>query len=339
MGGRPTINDVAERAGVSKSLVSLVLRGAGNVSDHRRLAVERAVAELGYRPNAVARSLVERRTRTVGVLVADLHNPFFPEVIDGLEEQAGALGYRALLGSGNRRPVREEQTVDAFLELQVDGLVLLSPVLRTAVVREARRAVPVVLVGSRSPGVAGVDTVSSDEAHGTALAVDYLVSLGHHRIAHIAGGLNPASDLRRRGYEAAMRAAGLGDQVRTVAGGFTTDQGGYEAMAQLLADGERPTAVLAANDLAAVGAMGTLHDAGLAVPGDVSLVGYDNSYLAGIRRLSLTSVNQPRFDMGRLAMATLHERITGAGRRAGHHVLDPDLVIRATTGPPPGHAR
>jgi DNA-binding LacI/PurR family transcriptional regulator len=183
---RPTIHDVAERAGVSKSLVSLVLRGAPNVSDRRRAAVAQAVTDLGYRPNAVARSLVEQRTRTVGVLVSNLHNPFFAEVVDGLQEQATELGYRVLLGSGNGLSVREEETVEALLELRVEGLVMLNPVLDAWVVDDASRSVPVVVVGRHDLRLLRVDTVSSDDARGTALAVEHLIGLGHRHIAHIA---------------------------------------------------------------------------------------------------------------------------------------------------------
>lgn len=331
---RPTIHDVAERAGVSKSLVSLVLRGAPNVSDRRRAAVAQAVTDLGYRPNAVARSLVEQRTRTVGVLVSNLHNPFFAEVVDGLQEQATALGYRVLLGSGNGLSVREEETVEALLELRVEGLVMLNPVLDAWVVDDASRSVPVVVVGRHDLRLLRVDTVSSDDARGTALAVEHLIGLGHRHIAHIAAGRVAAADPRRQGYEAAMRRAGLGAQIRVSSGDYTTDEGGYEGMTKLLAERPPPTAVLAHNDLAAVGAMGALDDAGLRVPDDVSLVGYDNSYLAGVRHLSLTSVSQPRLEMGRLALTAVHERIDNSDGPARNDVLEPVLVVRATTAPP-----
>jgi DNA-binding LacI/PurR family transcriptional regulator len=329
----PTIHDVAARAGVSKSLVSLVLRGAPNVSEHRRAAVAKAIAELGYRPSAAARSLVERRTRTIGVLVADLHNPFFAEVFDGLRTHAVELGYRTLLGSGDRLGTEEEATVETMLELRVEGLVLLSPRVSAGMVRDAARTTPVAIAGTNLR-IPGVDTVSSDEPKGTALAVEHLVGLGHRRIAHIAGTAS-RRDPRREGYEAAMRRAGLGDCVRVIAGEHDTDEGGYIGMRELLADPVLPTAVLAHNDLAAVGALSAMDEAGVRVPEDVSLVGYDNSYLAGIRHLSLTSVNQPRLEIGRLSMAALHDRITGATGRARNQVVTPDLVVRQTTAPPP----
>jgi DNA-binding LacI/PurR family transcriptional regulator len=333
---RPTINDVAARAGVSKSLVSLVIRGSPNVSAARRDAVRQAAAELGYRPNAVARSLVEQRTHIVGLLVSDLHNPFFAEVIDGLQDEARRLGYRMLLGSGNRVPAEEEETVEALLQLRIDALILLSPALPPAIVRQAAQTVPVTVVGHRGTRIPGVDTVGSDDALGTALAVEHLVALGHRRIAHIAGARRRwGADPRCRGYEAAMERVGLAAFRRIVEGDYTTDEGGYEGMARLLASGPRPTAVLAVNDLAAVGAIAALDDHGHRVPEDVSVVGYDNSALAAVRHLSLTSVNQSRWEMGRLAMAAVHDRIEGTRRRAGHRVLAPDLVVRNTTGPPP----
>ena len=201
---RPTIRNVAERAGVSKSLVSLVMRGSSNVSDARREAVLRAARELGYRPNAVARSLVEGRTRLIGALVADLHNPFFAEFLDGLQEELHGGGLRLLVSSGRWDPDFAAEAVDAFLELRVDGLVLLSVVPEDGTLREAVRAVPIVVVGERDLGVAGTDVIADDDELGGRLAVDHLVQLGHRRIAHIEGAPSTSAAYRRNGYEAAM---------------------------------------------------------------------------------------------------------------------------------------
>ena len=331
---RPTILDVAARAGVSKSLVSNVLRGVPTVSPARRDAVLRAAEELGYRPNAVARSLVQRRTRTMGVLVSNLHNPFFADVIDGLQAVAGRHGYTVLLVSGGRDAAVEAQTVDALLEQRVDGLVLLSPHLPSAQVARAAAAVPVVAVGRRYRDVRGADWVVSDDDAGTGLAVAHLVELGHRRIAHIGGGRRAGGRERSRGYRAAMTVAGLPLGPEVADDSFTTEEGGNAAARRLLDAPRRPTAVLAVNDLAAVGAMDAVEAAGLRVPADLSIVGYDNSALAGLRHVALTTVDQPRVEMGERAADLLLRRVDGHGGPARHVLLAPRLVVRATTAPP-----
>lgn len=328
---RPTILDVAARAGVSKSLVSNVLRGVPTVSPARRAAVVRAAEELGYRPNAVARSLVQRRTRTMGVLVSDLHNPFFADVIDGLQNVAGRHGYTVFLASGGRDAAAEARTVDALLEQRVDGLVLLSPTLPGTQVARAVAVVPVVVVGRRYRDVRGADSVVSDDDAGTGLAVRHLVELGHRRIAHIGGGRRAGGRERRHGYRAAMAAAGLARGPEVSDDSFTTEEGGHAAARQLLDAPERPTAVLAVNDLAAVGAMDAVETAGLRVPDDLSIVGYDNSALAALRHIALTSVDQPRVEMGERAAELL---LRGAGGPGRHVLLAPRLVVRTTTARP-----
>src|SRR5262245_11267190 len=192
---KPTIRNVAARAGMSKSLVSLVMRGSPNVSERRRRAVLKAARELGYRPNAVARSLVEGRTRLIGALVADLHNPFFAEFLDGLQESLHGGGLRMLVGSGRWDPTFEAEAVEAFLEMRVDGLVLLSVV--PPALGEAAANVPVVVVGEHD--VAGVDIVVDDDELGARLAVEHLVRLGHRRIAHIEGAPTTTARYRRAG--------------------------------------------------------------------------------------------------------------------------------------------
>jgi DNA-binding LacI/PurR family transcriptional regulator len=329
---RPTIVDVAARAGVSKSLVSRALRGATTVSAERRAAVWQAVEELGYRPNAVARSLVQRRSQTVGVLVADLHNLFFAGILDGIEAAAAPRGYRVLIITGHRRRAAEAPALETLLELRVDGIILAGALLSNRVVTEARAAVPVALV-ARDVRVPGVDTVANDDLAGAALAVEHLHGLGHRQIALVDGGRGPGAADRRRGYEAAMHRLGLGVHVRVATGDFT-DEGGYQAARSLLAQGPAPTAICAANDLAATGVLTALLEAGLRVPADVSLVGYDDTALAALRHLSLTTVHQPRAAIGQAAMEAVLARIDGGDGRARRVLLAPSLVERATTGPP-----
>jgi DNA-binding LacI/PurR family transcriptional regulator len=209
----PTIVDVAGRAGVSKSLVSRVMRGERAVSASSRDAVIAAAESLGYRPNAVARSLVQRRTFNVGVMISDLHNVFFAEVLDGLDLAAAAGGYRILITTGNRERDAEAQALEQLLQLRADGIVLAGARLSPEVVAAAARSVPVAVVGSNFP-LAEVDVVVNDDVRGGELAVEHLAGLGHVCIAMIDGGEGAGAGDRRAGYQSAMRRLGLGRHVR-----------------------------------------------------------------------------------------------------------------------------
>lgn len=330
--GRPTIEDVARRAAVSKSLVSLVMRGGRHVSAKRRAAVQAAVAALGYRPNAMARGLVERRTRILGVLVSDLHNPFFADVVTGIQDQAARAGYRVLLATSNLVPAQEEAAIESLLQLRVDGLILTGLLVEGPLIAEASREVPVVLVG-RTARASTLDSVTNDDHAGAVAVVKHCADLGHRRIAYIDGGRGAGADARRRGYEDGMGGLRLA-KYRVVVPGAFTEEAGHNGALVLLDCKPRPTAIFASNDLAAIGALNALEDRGLEVPHDLSLAGYDNTSLAALRHISLTTVHQPRLEMGQMAVATLLERLEEGRTRPRRAVLSPSLVVRGTTAPP-----
>ena len=329
---RPTIHDVARRAKVSKSLVSMVTRGEDGVSNEKREAILEAIEELNYRPNVIAQSLVQRRTRILGVMIPDLRNPFFSDVVSGIQARAGELGFRVLFNTGLRQPDLEESAIVDLLELQVDGLILAAPRVEDRVITHAAQWIPVVVVNRNSPDDS-CDSVSNDNIAGAGLAVEHCAALGHRRIALIEGGTGVAARTRYEGYLRAMRRLGLEDHILTVQGAHS-EEGGRLGARELLRADPFPTAIFASNDLCAIGALDALEEAGMSIPRDVSLVGFDNTTLAALRHISLTSINQPGSDMGRSAVERLWERIDGERTTPTHDVVAPSLVIRSTTAPP-----
>ena len=247
---RPTIIDVAAAAGVSKSLVSLVLRGASSVSKEKRRLVLAAAAELRYRPNGVARSLVQRRSNLFGILLSDLHNPFFAEVIDGVQAEAGAKGYHIIISVVDHRALAEQRALDTLLELRIDGLMLAGPMLEINAMTLASKEVPVVLVARRAR-VGNVDSVRNDDRTGAALVVQHLTDLGHERIAKdrarlalnlmlLAAACLPrggelAADLSGAGFKVMMTGTPVAvpDSIRVVLAGGAELPDGLAAVANL----------------------------------------------------------------------------------------------------------
>lgn len=322
--------DVAARAGVSKALVSIVFRGAPGASPENREKVMRAAEELSYRPDHRARLLGGRgRTRTVGVLFG-LNQEFHGRIVEHLYGAADASDYDLALGAttGSRS---EWQSLGALLELRCDGIVLVAPKMPEAEIEDLARQVPVVLV-SRGMRSTTVDVVRTDDEAGEGLAVEHLHGLGHTRIAHVDGGRLAGATERRRGYRTTMRRLGLGEQVCIVPGGQTEERG-EKALEVLLQDG-LPSAVSVYNDHCAVGMVSAARKRGLAIPGDLSVVGYDNNHLAELSSFALTTIAQDVPHLAGTALNLVQRRIAEPDAEAREVVLPPRLVTRETAAPP-----
>lgn len=325
---RPTIHDVASRAGMSKSLVSLALSGSPKVSEESKAKILQAAAELGYRPNAAARSLAIRRSRTLGVLVLDLHNPVYADILDGVQTEVREHGFTTMLVAGGVDPVLEQAELDTLLQFQVEGLILISHRLSPAALAKIAKEVPTVVVTRDDIAIPHMDTVCNDDVAGAELAVDCLVNLGHEKIVCLSGGENPVAKDRVQGYLQAMNRLGKSAFAQVVEGGLT-DASGYAAAKQALE--YSPTAMVVANDIAAMGAIAAIKDADLRVPEDISVIGYDGISLGGLRSVNLTSVAQPLAELGRLAAKQVVERIANPKSRAQRVRVSAQLVQRGTT--------
>lgn len=329
-----TLRAVAVHAGVSKSVVSRVLQNSPRVSPESRSAVQRAIAELGYRPNGMARSLTQRRTRAVGVIVNDLRQPWFPGLLEGLGPALGAHGLHTLVGDGRLDRTMDDRLVNALIDMRVDGLVLAGSMRPSAVIAEAVRRIPTVVAGGRDIDLPSVDVVSQDDAHGIGLAIAHLRDLGHHRIAHVAGAEGAVFEVRAAAYEASMRDAGAADALATEYG-ETTDVGGHLAAVRLLdlPPGRRPTAILAGNDLMAMGVLAAARERGIGVPGELSVVGFDDTYLANMRYVDLTSVHASPLEIGAVSARHLLRRIDDPSRKPDLTLVVPTLTVRGSTAP------
>ncbi|MBA4860685.1 LacI family DNA-binding transcriptional regulator [Streptomyces sp. PSKA54] len=336
---RVTIVDVARHAQVSTTAVSKVLRNAYGASPEMRAKVRRAIDELGYRPHAGARGL-RGQTYTIGVMLPDIRNPFFPEILDGITGSLEDTEYQVLLGPGCNGEKAEARVTEAMIDRRMDGIIMIAPVSPRAHLEQVASSVPTVVVGRHGSSPV-YDTVVDDDVEGASLIVDHLAGLGHRRIAHIE---HRETDPTRRaempnarradGYRQAMRALGLAESIDVVSTSYT-QEGGYKGAKELLARPRLPTAVFAGADIVAMGVLEALAEAGLSVPGDISVAGYDNTTFAALGPISLTSVDQAGHEIGRNAARLLLERIADRRRPSVQVRLSPTLVPRRTTARPP----
>jgi len=324
-----TIRDVARAAQVSTSTVSHVINGTRYVSPDTRERVLQAMAELNYSPNRLARSLRNNRTLTLGVLLPNSANPFFAELLLGIENVCFERGYNIIMGNASDDPQRELEYLQVLLSRQVDGILLISTgAYNESLALLASHETPVVMV-DRTADIPTVDEILTANKQGGVLATEYLLGLGHRRIGCITGPsyLTPSAE-RVEGYTEALQTAGVPLDEALIVNGDFLHESGYRATRQLLALPVPPTAIFACNDLMAVGAICALHEAGLGVPEDVSVVGYDDIPLASYTVPRLTTIAQPAREIGQLAAERLIARLQHNSTPPAHQRLPVHLVKR-----------
>ncbi len=338
-GGKPavaTIRDVARLAGVSTATVSRALATPERVSEATREQVMRVVADSGYAPNLLARSLRRHQAGAILVIVRDISNPFYPEIFRGVEGAARSLGFNVLIGNTDDEPARERDYLGLVRTRRADGLIVVTGRLPDSWGEMPERPIPTVIA---CEPIAGLDLpiVQIDNEAAAARMVRHLIDLGHRRIAHITGPLDQIIARERLdGWRRAMSEAGLPAGEELVArGDFRLASGVLAARTLLGRRRGRPTAIFAANDESAIGAVQAIHEAGLSVPGDLSVAGFDDILFAAAAYPPLTTMRQPRRALGEQAMTLLHRLLGGQRDITTRVVLSTQLIERASTAPAP----
>lgn len=330
-----TRNDVATLARVVPSTVSYVINnGPRSVSVEARERVLKAIAALGYHPSDVARSLRTRRTKTIGLVIPDITNPYYGEMTQAIEEVSFHRGYTVILGHSSHRPERELRYSQVLRSKQVDGAILLPETTDLEPVHFLMRAGIQIVILERI--VAGCPCIVADEHHAGYLATQHLLQLGHRKIGCIVlAADSTGSAARVEGYLAALQAAGVSPRKKWIIESEYGYASGDLAARRLLKLSDRPTAVVAHNDLIAIGAMKTFADAGLRVPADISVIGFDDIAAASYIQPPLTTIAYPKRQMGRAAAEMLIDLVeSGQYGTAGQQKLGVELVVRGSTAPP-----
>ena len=330
------IAEIAKRANVSTATVSRAINQSGPVKAATARKVWRAISELNYYPNSHARALVSGRSRMIGLIVSDITNPFFPELIRSFETQASQQQYDLLLTSTDYLTSRMTACLRRMLERKVDGVAMMTSEMDMSLIKElGRRGVALVFmdVGQVGPKMSHV---AIDYANGVKQAVDHLVALGHKQIGFISGPLDlHSARTRRQAFLDAVRGHGLSPDKRLIREGTHTAEGGQKAMAAILRLSRHPTAVVSSNDWTAIGALHAIHAAGLRVPSDISLVGFDDIPLVSYTNPSLTTVRMSAADVGSTAFDALFKLIGGERLEGDVYQVPTRLIVRESTTKPP----
>jgi LacI family transcriptional regulator len=330
----PNLLDIAKRAGVAPITVSRVINNSGYVSQSTRERVEAAVKELGYVPNTIARGLRSKRTHTLALIVTDITNPYFTSMARGVEDAAGECNYTVIYCNTDESETKEEKYANMLAQRQVDGVLLVPSCGNAKTIKFLEsNDIDVVVLDRRISGVRA-DIVCSDSKNGAYRLVKLLIGLGHKRIAIITGHKDVSTSADRvTGYQHALTEAGLSENELVYYGAYN-EQSGYEFTNQAMMQLQKPTAIFGANNFIAIGIIKALHDLKLDVPGDVSVVGFDDLPESMFMRPFLTVARQRAYEMGRLATELLLKRIAGELSEEYREIILPiEIIVRESSGP------
>ena len=330
------IREVARLAKVSTATVSRTINGSDKVTPETKERVQRAIEQLKFYPNTWARALGSGRSSLYGLIISDITNPFFPELVKSFEDIAVQYGQDVLVANTNYDPARIELCVTRMLQRKVDGVAIMTSEMDARLITEFQsREIPLVFLDT-GKAEALTSNIVVDYAAGVDAAVEHIVSLGHTKIAFISGPMNLRSArVRREAFAGCLERRGIGAGL-TEEGNHQVD-GGHQAMARMLERKERPTAVLASNDMTAIGALGAIHERGLRVPEDISIVGFDDIQISAFTQPALTTVRLSRDEIARVAFRALYS-IRQDGGKGAEYAVRPTLVVRKSTGPAPRRA-
>lgn len=336
------ITAVAKRAGVSTATVSRVMNGTANVSPETAKRVREAVEALNFYPDVNARALGSGRSGLYGLIISDITNPYFPELVKAFEDIAVEHGQDVLIANTDYDPKRMETCVVRMLQRKVDGVAIMTSEMEEGLIQTfSQRQIPTIFMDAVT-GVGHASTVNVDYAGGVTQAMKHLFELGHRDIAFISGPLALSSArTRAEAFQTAMREHGSTMRPGWLQEGDHRVEGGHHAMMRILESARLPTAILGSNDLTAIGAMGAIHEKGLVIPRDISVVGFDDIELSAYTLPALTTLRVPRRELASTAFRALfreREETSQKSRRSHKHVIRTQLIVRKSTGEPRGDA-
>lgn len=325
-----TIKDIAKVAGVSYATVSRALNDNPEINEKTKLKIKQIAKEMGYTPNAVARGLVKKNTEMIALLIPDITNPFYPEVARGVEDFARENGYCVFLCNTNWSELNEEKYLSILEERRVDGIIVAPVSMNTFEHTSVNKSdIPVVYIGSRVEDN-NTSYVVIDDFKAGYMATEYLMKLGHTNIAFIGGHDNSTSHVDRvNGYKRALMENGLKTDINSIKGYSFKRESGYGAFLEMVKNRRVPTAIVAENDIIALGIMEATERHGYEVPGDISIIGIDDIEYGTLPRINLTTVAQPKFDIGQKAAGILLDLIAG-GANSKQVIMEPFLIVRGT---------
>src|SRR3984885_3367432 len=330
------IKEVARLAKVSTATVSRTINGSDKVTAATAERVRQAIETLKYYPNTNARALGSGRSSLYGLIISDITNPFFPELVKSFEDVAVQFGQEVLIANTNSAPHRMEVCVSRMLQRKVDGVAIMASEMDEHLIDElSSRSIPLVFLDTGTPQK-GISNIAIDYASGIDAAVEHLSALGHTSIGFISGPMTLTSArVRRRAFMQSLKRKGLYLDRRLIEEGNHRMDGGHEAMIRLLGKDPRPTAVLTSNDMTAIGPIGALSEHGLKVPRDISMIGFDDIELSAFTQPALTTVRLSRPAIAKVAFRALYNTYQSGAIKGAEYAIQPTLIVRKSTGPRP----